>query len=56
MTVEEYRKKHKSCYHCKYYNFLCSSKGFVCRAKNKTMIINRAKVCSLYVPKEWKEE
>jgi hypothetical protein len=55
MTVEEYRKKYKSCYHCKYYEFLYKERGFVCRVRNKKLLIDRAKRCRVFSPKEWKE-
>ena len=54
MTVDEYRKKHKSCYCCKYFAFLGKGNKFVCKAKNKTMVINRGKTCVLYTAKEWR--
>ena len=53
MTVDEYRKIHKSCYCCEYFAYC--GKGFVCKAKNKTLRINRGRFCVLYKAREWKD-
>lgn len=56
MTPDEYRKKHKSCYTCKYYNRNIVFKNFSkCEVRNADVFSVEAKKCECYTPIPFKE-
>lgn len=57
MTPDEYRKKHKSCYTCKYYrkNILID-KMSKCIVKNCDVYQSEAESCECYNPIPFKEQ
>jgi hypothetical protein len=51
MTVKEYREKEPNCRYCKYSCYL--ELGFyMCNAKEKFLLSNKAKKCEVYQAKE----
>lgn len=49
MTPNEYRKRHKRCATCKYYDY------FNCKVKNTLTFGYKGKFCRVYKAKEFKE-